>query len=159
MGSFYLSKHNNKKDNSIRLYAVSQIWDSEKGKQIKDKQIYLGCKRADGTCNFNAKTETYLYLLQGTEFERPFYHWQDYKKEQQEFAAQRTKKTSEVSDDTSAEQVQTQQAGKETETAVLNLSPATIKMAKILAGTNYTDFLSRLLDLAVTNHEIVKKCL
>lgn len=80
MGSFYLSKHNNKKDNSIRLYAVSQVWDPEKGRQKKDKQIYLGCKRADGTYNFNSKAETYLYLLQGTEFERPFYHWQDYKK-------------------------------------------------------------------------------
>lgn len=91
MGSFYLSKHNNKKDNSIRLYAVSQVWDAEKGKQKKDKQIYLGCKRADGTFNFNANAETYIYLLKGTEFERAFYHWQEFKKEQQAFSSKKAK--------------------------------------------------------------------
>lgn len=158
MASFYLSKHNNKKDNSIRLYAVSQIWDSDKGKQIKDKQIYLGCKRADGTFNFNSKTETYLYLLQGTEFERPFYHWQDYKKEQQTFTAEKTKKTTnEHSDETSGEQA-TQQSEKEKVTVLLRLSPATIEKAKLL-GKEYTNILERLLDLAVNNPEMVKKCL
>lgn len=104
MGSFYLSKHNNKKDNSIRLYAVSQIWDAEKGKQKKDQQIYLGCKHKDGSFNFNSNAETYLYLLRDTEFERPFYHWQDYKKEQQVFSSKESK-DSKQSQETPDEQV------------------------------------------------------
>ncbi len=155
MGSFYLSKHNNKKDNSIRLYAVSQVWDPEKGRQKKDKQIYLGCKRADGTCNFNSKAEIYLYLLQGTEFESPFYHWQDYKKEQQAFAAQETKETT---DETTDEQALTQQGKEEKQTVVLKLSPATIKKAKLLEKKS-PDILSRLLEMAVKDSEMVKKCL
>lgn len=155
MGSFFLSKRNNKKDNSIRLYAVSQIWDAEKGKQKKDNQIYLGCKRADGTFNFNSKTETYLYLLQGTEFEKPFYHWQDYKKEQQAFAAAKTKETS---DGTSGEQTQTQRSEEEKETVLLRLSPDTIEKAKLL-GKDYTGILEKLLELAINNPEIVKNCL
>ena len=159
MGSFFLSKRNNKKDNSIRLYAVSQIWDAEKGKQIKDKQIYLGCKRADGTFNFNAKAETYLNLLQGTEFEKPFFHWKDYKEEQQAFAAEKTKKTSnENSDETSGVQTQAQRSEEEKVTVLLRLSPATIEKAKLL-GKEYTGILERLLDLAVNDPETVKKCL
>ena len=66
------------KDGSVRLYAVISGWDKETRKSTKKSQIYIGGKRADGTYHFNANTEKYLYLLRGTEFERPFYHWQDY---------------------------------------------------------------------------------
>lgn len=82
MSSFYLSKRNYKKDSSVRLYAVSQVWNAQKGRQVKNKQIYLGCKHADGRYSFNSNAVTYLSLLRGTEFERAFYNWQDYQNEQ-----------------------------------------------------------------------------
>lgn len=81
MGAFYLSKRK-QKDGSIRLYAVSQKWDPERKKQVKDQQIYIGCKRADGTYKFNDNTEQFQYLLRGTEYERPFYNWSDFIKSQ-----------------------------------------------------------------------------
>lgn len=66
------------KDGSVRLYAVQSDWDKTTKKTKKSLQIYIGCKRADGSYSFNSKTESYLYLLRNTEYERHFYQWQDF---------------------------------------------------------------------------------
>lgn len=81
MANFYLSKRK-RKDGSICLYAVKNEWDEQKKKQVKAAQIYIGCKRPEGTFKFNEATEQFVYLLRGTEFERPFYQWSDYIKAQ-----------------------------------------------------------------------------
>lgn len=57
-----------------------------------------------------------------------------------------------------AEQARAQRAEKKKQVVSLRLSPATIKRAKLL-GKGYTGILSRLLDLAINNPEMVKKCL
>ena len=57
-----------------------------------------------------------------------------------------------------AQQARAQRAEKKEQVISLRLSPDTIKRAKLL-GKGYTGILSRLLDLAINNPEMVKKCL
>lgn len=57
-----------------------------------------------------------------------------------------------------AEQARAQRAEKKKQVVSLRLSPDTIKRARLL-GKGYTGILSRLLDLAINNPEMVKKCL
>ena len=85
MEGVYLSQRHQKKDDSFKLYAVHNIWVPEEPdpkKRLKKKQVYIGRKHADGTCDFNDNTATYLALLRKTEYERKFYNWQDYKDKQ-----------------------------------------------------------------------------
>ncbi len=66
------------KDGSVRLYAVQSGWDKKTKKTKKTLQVYIGSKNADGSYSFNSNTESYLFLLRNTEYERHFYQWQDF---------------------------------------------------------------------------------
>ena len=92
MANTYLNERKTA-DGFIRLYAVTNSWNSATKKQIKE-QVYIGCKRPDGTYNFNEKTQEYLYLLRGTEYERAYYQWQDCRTYQR--ASETTKVDAEV---------------------------------------------------------------
>ena len=89
MNDFYLVKRK-AKDGAIRLYAVKNAWNKETKKQFKAAQIYIGCKRADGTYRFNDNTAAFIKLLRGTEFERPYDQWEDYINAQREMKAKKT---------------------------------------------------------------------
>jgi len=65
-----------------RLYAMKNEWDKVQKKQTKAFQVYIGCKRADGTYNFNERAEDFLSLLRKTEYERPYYQWCDFRRGQ-----------------------------------------------------------------------------
>lgn len=80
----------------IRLYAVVSEWDKAAKKSKKAKQVYIGCKRADGSTSFNEKTVNYLSVLRGTEYERRFYQWQDYKQSSLSSTPEKEKSASDI---------------------------------------------------------------
>ncbi len=83
-------------DGCIRLYAVESSWDKESKKRKKSLQVYIGCKRPDGRFSFNEKTSSYLSVLRDTEYERPFYQWQDYEKSSNANAPEKEKKVADI---------------------------------------------------------------
>lgn len=74
---FYLARRKTK-NGGVLLYAVQNVWDEKKKKQVKKAQIYLGRVGGNKPNRFNTHANEYVYLFRQTEYEKPFYQWQDF---------------------------------------------------------------------------------